>query len=381
MSLQVSRLLRSRAVVATAIATAVSLVFVAAGSGRSAATRQYLVVFKPGMTSAGLHAVARLGGKITERNKLGIATVRASNREFPVQLRHSPAVQGVARNAYFKEPRLKVTPVRTPAAATAFPDVATQATGCANQYNPPGGTGVGPDPLSVCQWDMRIINASPAGSYAVNQGLGAKVGIMDTGVDLTHPDVAPNLNVALSCSFIRPTTPTSLPQEWETTNNCSTKSAVQDYAGHGTHVGGEVAAPINGIGVAGVAPRATLVALKAGTADGFFFTQEVVDALTYAGDKRLDVVNVSFFAHPFLFNCKNDAEQRAIVAAISRATQYAHNQVVVLVAAAGNESIDLDHPTSDEISPDYPPGGAVSRPVGNNCVIAPSELPGVAAVS
>jgi subtilisin family serine protease len=364
-----------------AVAAAASLVFVAAGLGRPGTSKQYLVVFKPGKALAGLAAVGKLGGKVVDVNKLGIATVRSSRVDFAARLRRSAAIDGVARNAYFKAPRLHATPVRTFASATQFPDVATQATGCANQYQPPGGTGVGPDPLSVCQWDMRIINASPTGSYAVNRGLGAKVGIIDTGVDLTHPDVAPNLNVALSCSFIRPTTPTSLPQEWETTNNCSTKSAVQDYAGHGTHVAGEVAAPINGIGVVGVAPQATLVGLKAGTAEGFFFTQEVVDAITYAGDKRLDVVNMSFFADPFLFNCKNQAEQRAIVKAISRATQYAHQQGVVLIAAAGNESGDLDHPVSDEISPDFPPGASVTRSVGNNCVVVPTELPWVAATS
>jgi subtilisin family serine protease len=229
---------------------------------------------------------------------------------------------------------------------------------------------------------MRIINASPTGSYAVNRGRGALIGIMDTGVDLTHPDVAPNLNVALSCSFIRPTTPTSNPAEWETTGNaCLTKSAVQDLNGHGTHVAGEAAAPINGVGVAGVAPEATIVGLKAGTQEGFFFTQEVVDAFIYAGDKRLDVVNMSFFADPFLFNCKNEPEQRVIVQAISRAAQYAVQRGVVLVASAGNEATDLDHPTEDEISPDYPPGSEVTREVGNECVVLPGELPGVATIS
>ena len=61
-------------------------------------------------------------------------------------------------------------------------------------------------------------------------------------------------------------------------------------------------------------PKATVVVLKAGTAQGFFFTQSVVDALMYAGDQHLDVVNMSFFADPWLFNCRNDKEQKAIIA-------------------------------------------------------------------
>jgi lantibiotic leader peptide-processing serine protease len=93
------------------------------------------------------------------------------------------------------------------------------------------------------------------------------------------------------------------------------------------------------------------------------------------------VVNMSFFADPFLFNCKNAADQKAIVTAISRAARYARDHGVVLVAAQGNEAIDLAHPTTDETSPDFPPNSAVTREVGNNCVVLPNELPGVVGVT
>jgi lantibiotic leader peptide-processing serine protease len=53
----------------------------------------------------------------------------------------------------------------------------------------------------------------------------------------------------------------------------------------------------------------------------------------------------------------------------------------VLVAAAGNDGIDMNHPTTDEISPDYPPGAAVSRPVNNSCVVMPTEISGVVVVT
>ena len=96
---------------------------------------------------------------------------------------------------------------------------------------------------------------------------------------------------------------------------------------------------------------------------------------------RLDVVNMSFFADPYLFNCRNEATQRAIVKAISRAASYAHSRGVVLVGSAGNERQDLDHPGTDSISPDFPPGNEESRDVGNECVIIPSELPWTTTVS
>ena len=254
---------------------------------------------------------------------------------------------------------------------------AAEGAACSTLYSVP----VAGEPLSACQWDMRAINATPTGSYAVNKGAGARVGVMDTGIDLTHGDIMPNVDLAASCVFLYATTPTADPAEQVTRGDCSNKAALQDFAGHGTHTAGTIAAPINGLGVAGVAPEATIVVLKAGTAEGYFFTDSVVDALRYAGDQRLDVVNMSFFADPWLFNCRNDKEQKAIIQKISAAAIYAEQRGVVLVAAAGNEGIDLNHPVSDEISPDYPAGAAVTRPVNNSCVVLPTELPGVVVVT
>src|SRR5262249_61077181 len=134
------------------------------------------------------------------------------------------------------------------------------------------------------------------------------------------------------------------PAEQVTRGDCSKKSAIQDLAGHGTHTAGIIAAQIDGHGTSGVAPEAKIVALKAGTQAGFFFTDSVVDALTYAGDQHLDAVNMSFFADPWLFNCRNDADQRAIIQAASPAARYAEQHGVVLVAAARNAGIGLTHP-------------------------------------
>jgi subtilisin family serine protease len=362
------------AVTAVIAATAVFATSSAFGA-RAPQTTKYMVVFKGGHFAAATRAVKAAGGRIARINKIGVATVASSNPRFERAVRASSFIAGVARNnASFFQPALAAAP---PPEGTHT--AAAEAAACATLYSVP--VTVGPDPLSACQWDMRIIGASPTGSYAVNQGAGVKVGDLDTGIDLGHPDIAPNLDVADSCSFIYASTPTSDPAEQVTPGDCSNKSAVQDLAGHGTHTAGTMAAPINGVGVAGVAPRATIVALKAGTIEGFFFTQSVVDGLIYAGDKHLDVVNMSFFADPWLFNCRNDAEQKAIVQAIGRAAKYAQQRGVVLVASAGNEGIDLNHPVVDEISPDFPPGAAVTRPVNNSCVVLPNELPGVVVVS
>lgn len=234
------------------------------------------------------------------------------------------------------------------------------------------------EPLAACQWDMALIGANDA-TFARATGKGVKVGVIDSGVDITHPDIAPNLDLGLSCSFIAVDDPLALDVE-KAGGDCSNKAAVQDYGDHGTHVASTIAAPINDIGIAGVAPEATIVALKACSASGYCFAPAVSAALRYAGDKRLDVVNLSLFADPYLYYCGNNAEQRAILRDLQQAARYAQQRGVLIIAAAGNDSQDLKHPVNDTISPDYPPDSAIERIIKNNCRVAPTELSGVVSV-
>ena len=235
------------------------------------------------------------------------------------------------------------------------------------------------EPLASCQWDMSLIHAN-AQARSRATGEGVMVGVLDSGVDLTHPDIAPNLNVDLSCSFIFSHDPTALPVEMAD-GDCTDKAAVQDYFGHGTHVASIIAAPINGIGIAGVAPEATIVAVKVCAYQSFCFADSVAAGLRYAGDIGLDVVNLSLFADPYLYYCGNNAEQRAIYRDLVDATKYAQKRGVLIIAAAGNQADDLQHPMTDTISPDWPPDAAVERVVRNNCRVAPAEIPGVMSVS
>ena len=236
------------------------------------------------------------------------------------------------------------------------------------------------EPLGVCQWDMAVINAGDSGSYGRATGQGVTVGVLDSGVDMYHPDIAPNLDVDRSCSFLFDDTPTADPAE-VANGDCSNKAAVQDLNSHGTHVASNIAAPVNGIGIAGVAPEATIVALKVCTKVGYCFADSVAAALRYAGDHDIDVVNLSLFADPYLYYCKSEEEQRAILRELESAARYARQKGVLIVASAGNEQSDLQHPDIDDRSPDWPPGSAEVRDVKNNCRVAPAELPGVLTVS
>ena len=223
------------------------------------------------------------------------------------------------------------------------------------------------DNLSHFQWDMVQIH-TPEAHQITGGSPAVVVGNIDTGIDKDHPDLQQNLDFANSCSCIGGV-PNQDPNAWD------------DHRGHGTHTAGTIAAAANGIGIVGVAPNVKVTAIKAGNDDGLFFPEAVVCAFMWAATHHLDVTNNSYFADPYLFNCRNDPVQRAIWKAEQRAIRYAVNQGVTVVAALGNQGDDLAHPEIDTISPDFPPGSAQEREITNACLVIPVEIPGVIGVS
>jgi subtilisin family serine protease len=228
-----------------------------------------------------------------------------------------------------------------------------------------GTPAAGSDTLSGLQWDMDQISAPQA--RAINGGSASiVVGDIDTGLDFTHPDLAPNVDFANSVSCIGGV-PNTSPAAWNDDN------------GHGTHTAGTIAAAKNGIGIVGVAPNVRIAGIKAGDVNGFFFPEAVVCAFMWAGTHHIQVTNNSYFADPWLFNCRNDAGQRAIWEAERRAIRFAMQRGTVVVAAEGNEADDLAHPTMDVTSPDNTT--PVPREITNACAVIPVEIPGVIGVS
>lgn len=223
----------------------------------------------------------------------------------------------------------------------------------------------GSDNLSGLQWDMDQIQA-PAAHAITGGSPNVTVGDIDTGLDFTHPDLAPNVDFANSVSCV-----SGAPDQ--------TPSAWMDDNGHGTHTAGTIAAAKNGIGIVGVAPNVKIAGIKAGNAAGFFFPESVVCAFMWAGTHHIQVTNNSYFADPWLFNCRNDPGQRAIWVAERRAIRFAMQNGTVVVAAAGNEADDLAHPTQDVTSPDD--STPVTREISNACAVVPVEVPGVIGVS
>jgi len=323
----------------------------AAAAPASAATQSgdstYIVLYRGGASSADAAAtVSNAGGALVANySQIGVVIARSSDPNFAAAVQQNSKVAGAASTAGF---------------ATKVNDVAADSGPVGPPVPAPGG-----DSLSSLQWDMDQIHAPEA--RAINGGSPAVVvGDIDTGLDWTHPDIAPNVDFADSASCISGT-PNTDPNAW------------MDDNGHGTHTAGTIAAAKNGIGIVGVAPNVRLAGIKTGNAAGFFFPEAVVCAFMWAGTHHINITNNSYFADPWLFNCRNDAGQRAIWVAERRAIQFAQSRGTLVVAADGNQADDMSHPTVDATSPDDTT--PVTRDITNACAVVPVEVPGVVGVS
>lgn len=351
------------------------------------ASSQYVVLYKIGASKAAAHAAIKAAGGtiVRENTRVGLATVRSSNSRFVAAAMSKAAIKGVAQSSRIGHvPKAFRKSGKVDKFAFEKGDFSGESAGKATALRP---AAIGAEPLSGLQWDMKMINATADKSHKVQPGeRGVLVGIIDTGIDGSHPDIAPNFNSALSRNFTTDIPFDPLGNEIDGAcaddpdGSCSDPSNV-DESGHGTHVAGTVAAAANGLGIAGVAPKVTLVNLRAGQDSGFFFLQPSVDALTYAGDHGIDVVNMSYFVDPWLFNCASNPadspaeqlEQRTIIEAMQRALKYAHKHGVTLIAAAGNGAQDYSKPAIDAISPDFPLGTEKERQIPTSCLDLPTE--------
>ena len=281
--------------------------------------------------------------------QIGVLAVRSANPDLVSVLRASPLVDEAGADWSWQglpDPSA-VTPARAPAGGDSPEQTA--------------------DPAESLQWDMQQIHAPEAhdrqaGKRAVD------VGILDSGIDGHHPDfLVDNAGSNVDCARGRnsvgfvPTGP-----------GVGNPDPCVDNQFHGTHVAGTVAAQANGVGIVGVAPNVTLVPVKVCDASGMCYASAVVDGITYAGDQKFDVINMSFFVddnefqESTEFKCSSDETQRTFREAVERAVQYARNQGVTPVAALGNSDQDLAHPVDDS-----------GQPISNECEVVPAETQGV----
>ncbi|MGJ6963841.1 S8 family serine peptidase [Streptosporangium sp. G11] len=358
---------------------------------------EYVVLYTEGARPADAQqAIKAAGGSILKENAaVGVATVKTTNARFAEAVRDAASIDDIAHNRSIGS----VPSARRGAAGRTVQARAVEKAGDgAPATSTFGGPAPAAEPLSELQWDMKQIHATVDGSYRHEQGdPGVLVGVIDTGVDGSHPDIAPNFNNRLSRNFTvdipvdADGNEIDGPCEAEPDRSCNDPANVDENE-HGTHVASSIASPVNGLGTSGVAPKVSIVNLRAGQDSGYFFLQPSIDALTYAGDVGIDVVNMSYYIDPWLFNCVDNPadspadrqEQATIIKATQRALDYAHSKGVTLVSAAGNGATDYTKELVDASSPDFAsvPGEApYSRKIPPSCVSMPSEGKHVISVS
>ena len=219
----------------------------------------------------------------------------------------------------------------------------------------------------IFNWGAVAMHAREAEAVNVKRAP-VTVAVVDSGVEDTHPDLEGRVDTSRSVK-------------------CSVNGvATQDFYGwrdefyHGTHVAGIIAANHNDIGIDGIAPESTIVAIEATNDNRLIYPEYVTCAFMWAASHGVDVVNNSYSMDPWVYWSPTDPEQAAGLEAATRSIKYAQDKGLAVIAAAGNEGVDIDNPTIDNGSPTDVPTPTKNRAVQGG-IRVPSMLDGVAQVS
>jgi subtilisin family serine protease len=342
---------------------------ISAGDASDPSAGNYLVRFRGNSIPKDFESsVIALGGEVIFAHAgVGIAAVSGLDQARADELGALSSIAAVDPDAY-----------------TTFDEAAPTISSVSEE-----GVASGDDPTLasgfVNQWNMRAINA-PAAWAAGKRGVSTvRVGILDTGIDYLEPDLVNRVDLSASRSFLSATENARVTTLWGTGTNL-----IADLHYHGTHVAATVAS--NAYYRAGVTSKVTLVGLKVcapGSSPNFSGscpTSAVLNAMLYAADQGLDVINMSLGG---TFN-RRDASARgglqgSFIATISRVFNYVHNKGTTVVVSAGNGDpitgigYDMDHdgnafnaycnaPHAICVSATGPTGGTGAAPVNVDAV-------------
>jgi subtilisin family serine protease len=252
-------------------------------------------------------AIERAGGKARKVSPAaGLATAVSSDAAFADRLLATPGVKAVTRDTVLRwVPRERVT----------------QASIGDNE------------PFFADQWAPRAVHAPEAWDAGAT-GRGARVAVLDGGLNNTHIDLKGNVDVQHSASFF--------------TGLAFNQDDDPDHFSHATHVAGIIAAQDNQKGTIGIAPDATIIGVKVLHQGSGSFGQ-VIEGILYAatptreGGGGADIINMSL---GITVPSGSDARLQALISALDQATTYAYDRGVLVVASAGNgdnQGRGIDH--------------------------------------
>ncbi len=303
----------SRKVISMVLLLLVVVLMGVSSVGAANGNRSYLILANGTSFPSNLSAqVAAVGGQLTRMMpQVGIAVAQSANPNF------AASIQGVRSVV----PNLNVQWI---------PDTRVVELTDSEVVNPPFASNT--NPRFNLQWNHDSVNSVEAWN-AGQRGQGVVVAVLDTGVVLNHPDLAGNIIDAVS--FV--------PGESAQYNPALDARKFS----HGTHVAGTIAALDNNIGGVGIAPSAKIVVVKVLSDSGSGDFSWLIDALIYTANRGdVDVINMSLGAVLLKSGIPGDytaREAAELLVALSRATTYATQRGVTVIASAGNSAIDLDH--------------------------------------
>jgi lantibiotic leader peptide-processing serine protease len=248
--------------------------------------------------------IERAGGKVKKLSKkAGVATVESAAPNFEAELAATPGVESVVEDRVLRwiSPRERGMRANIGSDETFF----------------------------NAQWAPKAVHA-PEAWNAGARGTGVRVAVLDGGLNRNHDDLRGSVDTRRSASFVK--------------KFAFYEDVDADDFSHATHVAGIIAAQDDGAGTIGIAPGTTIIGVKV-LHEGSGSFGDIIDGIIYAatpikdGGAGADIINMSLGAEPFQ-PTKQDAK---LIAALNKATTFAHDQGVVVIAAAGNEGVNLDN--------------------------------------
>lgn len=282
------------------------------GTGDLSPTGDYIVSFKNGIPADFSARVSELGGSVLfEHAPTGIAVVNGLPAEGARTISGLMGVDALYADAAFKLD----APARVERSEVG--DV-----GIASQENPVTAS------RYAFQWNMRAIGADKAWAAGKLGSSSVTVAILDTGIDYDARDLAGLVDLTRSVSFI-PLDNTI------TARFFPTRHEINDYNGHGTNVATQVSS--KAAALAGVTSKTTLIGVKVLGIDGWSTAGSVLSGILYAADAGADIANMSLGGGFF------KAGGGQYLSLINRVFNYAKQRGMLIVVAAGNSALDLDH--------------------------------------
>jgi len=190
--------------------------------------------------------------------------------------------------------------------------------------------------LSGLMWNYLRINADDA--WGVSSGISdVRVGVADTGLDYTHSELSGKVSQVFDL------TDTSLCKDYYGKSDADLADYYGvpsdiDFNGHGTWIGGNIAAVVDGHGINGIAPGVKLVSLKISEWCGSAYDSSIISSFIVAAENGIDVVSISFGG----YSDSKDPYQKATLDLYKAVVAYARKMGTVIVSSAGNDHVRID---------------------------------------